>query len=218
MATEKNIQMGKRLESLRGNLTQVEVSEKCGITQGMLSRYEKGTIPTSDILERIASYYNVTMGWIVKGDEDMKPGVSSPVMGATNKEQGRQSPVYRFAGAGPPQLTEYEPVAYFTVPPKLHKDTVVFVQVRGDSMEPLIRDRAVVGVDRENREFVEGGIFACWLPHSGVTIKKLLLRDRDSIILRSINNDIDDVILPASDLHDHLILGRVIWIAQDMPT
>ena len=67
----KNIEMGKRLQNLRGKESQTSVAAKVGITQGMLSRYERGLAePDSDNLVKLARLYGVQADWLLHGESD----------------------------------------------------------------------------------------------------------------------------------------------------
>ena len=66
---EKNYQLGKRIKDLRGLETQVSLASKLNITQGMLSRYEKGTLPDPEILLRIIDVYQVDYHWLLTGEQ-----------------------------------------------------------------------------------------------------------------------------------------------------
>lgn len=54
--------IAKRLISLRGDKTQVDVAKALGISQSTYAMYETGKrIPTDEIKIKIATYYNSTV-------------------------------------------------------------------------------------------------------------------------------------------------------------
>ena len=58
-------EIGKRLEALRGNKTQVEVANANGISVSALSMYERGErIPRDEIKVRLSNYYDVSIEFI----------------------------------------------------------------------------------------------------------------------------------------------------------
>ena len=62
---------GSKLKQLRkqNNLTQLQMSEKLHMEQSNYSRYETDkTIPTADIIMRIAGAFNVTSDWLMQPD------------------------------------------------------------------------------------------------------------------------------------------------------
>lgn len=54
--------IAKRLISLRGDKTQVDVAKALGISQSTYAMYETGKrVPTDEIKIKIAAYYNTTV-------------------------------------------------------------------------------------------------------------------------------------------------------------
>ncbi len=52
----------RRLRERRGIKRKV-LSELCGLSKNMISRYERGErVPPSDVLEQLADFFGVTMG------------------------------------------------------------------------------------------------------------------------------------------------------------
>lgn len=63
--------VGQRIKFVRGNLTQTEFAKILGIKkQNYVSRYEKGRIPTHDILLKIAEHGRVTVDWLLTGKQE----------------------------------------------------------------------------------------------------------------------------------------------------
>ena len=61
-------EMGRRIRSLRGSENQTPFARALGITQGQLSRYEKGTAaPSLDSLVRLKKSTGRSIGWIITG-------------------------------------------------------------------------------------------------------------------------------------------------------
>ncbi len=66
----KKLEIGKRIRMLRGfELNQKEFGKKLGISQSMVSRLEKGEIPSIHLLLKISNTCGKTTDWILKGDE-----------------------------------------------------------------------------------------------------------------------------------------------------
>lgn len=64
--------LANTLSNLRdkADVTQAQVSEKTGISDKMLSKYETGiTVPDIDVLVRLADYYGVSIDYLVTGIE-----------------------------------------------------------------------------------------------------------------------------------------------------
>jgi len=65
--------IGDRLKKLRGNRSQEEVAKKIGISRARLSHYETGrSEPDSEILKKLAEFYNVTTDFLISGNSEIK--------------------------------------------------------------------------------------------------------------------------------------------------
>jgi transcriptional regulator with XRE-family HTH domain len=62
--------IGCRIRSLRTNARQVEFASQLRISQGQLSKIERGDVaPTLDVLVMLSAKFGKTIDWIVKGDD-----------------------------------------------------------------------------------------------------------------------------------------------------
>jgi len=63
-------EIGRRIRALRGfDLNQKEFGKKLGISQSMVSRLEKGEIPSIELLIKISEVFGRSTDWILKGKE-----------------------------------------------------------------------------------------------------------------------------------------------------
>lgn len=66
-----------RIKFLRGKRTQKEFGEILGISKATVSKYESGiTIPSSDVLNKIALVGNKPLEWLLRGDQPSIPKFS----------------------------------------------------------------------------------------------------------------------------------------------
>ena len=124
--------------------------------------------------------------------------------------------VYVTGGAGAPyEFIPSEPIEEITLPRSFYTKSIIPVKVRGRSMERTLRDGAVVGVDRSDRQIVNGELFAVWLPYQGTVIKRLYL-DNKKILLQSDNEEFRsrDIEVALDEVDDNFIQGRVKWAIQ----
>jgi transcriptional regulator with XRE-family HTH domain len=63
--------VGRRLRQLRGfDVTQAEFARKLGISQSQLSKYERGVAaPPADILIRLKELLQISVDWLLSGDD-----------------------------------------------------------------------------------------------------------------------------------------------------
>lgn len=63
-------EIARRIRTLRGfEMNQEEFGEKLGISQSMVSRLEKGEIPSVELLLRISDAFGKSTEWILRGKE-----------------------------------------------------------------------------------------------------------------------------------------------------
>ncbi|SFQ82623.1 Peptidase S24-like [Pseudomonas sp. NFPP07] len=89
----------------------------------------------------------------------------------------------------------------------------------GNSMWPTISDRDVLLVDESKIEPRDGQIFVLESVAKGTIVKRLVKSDFGGWIIRSDNPDKinnADLELPDGEIHEHRILGRVIWRGGDL--
>lgn len=95
-----------------------------------------------------------------------------------------------------------------------HPDHTACLKVEGDSMWPVLPEHSVVAVDYHPETLgdvkkLEGAIVAAWLS-GGITIKWLHLHDGD-MILQPANPEHPQQRIPADQIDDFRIRGKVIW-------
>lgn len=210
-----------------------------GVEKSTLSNYLKQrSQPSQLVLQNWVREYRIDANWLLTGDGPMFRGEQKEtaieasyeikslghngqirraqvVRGPEEQELGAIIDVHAEAGAGPARARwEPEPIAKVCVPPEYAKPGVFGLRIKGSSMEPLINRGAFVGVNSEDREFVSGDIYAVFIPHEGLTVKRLFVEPSEgAYILRSINPDHPDMKLPVEQC-ENLIVGRVVWVLQ----
>lgn len=92
----------------------------------------------------------------------------------------------------------------------------VCVPINGNSMEPVLRSGATVGVDRSKTQVIDGDLYA--LNHSGqLRVKQLYRLPGGGIRLRSFNRDEhpdEEYTLEQMQALDISLIGRVFWGAM----
>lgn len=200
-------QLLSRLSDLADRRKISALAEKSGVEQSSLSRLKAGRnlglTSVSKILDAMGAR-------VVFPDQD----------GYTVAEEMRKKgltilPVHAAAGAGnPSEDEEVEPKFYIAVPQQYVRSQLDTLLIEGNSMEPTILDKAVVGVNRESADIVQGRIYAVRLPYEGVVVKRLFLdHENRQFILQSDNKDYRDVKISFEE-GDNFICGQVVWVLQ----
>lgn len=87
------------------------------------------------------------------------------------------------------------------------------VDVKGPSMEPTIKDGAVLLISTNNREPVENQVFALVRPIEGLVVKRLVKLD-GHWFARSDNRDFADVRIDAGE--PITVIGRAVWMGAKL--
>ena len=210
-----------------------------GVPQSTLSRILSGKIvdPSDRQISRIAEYFNISTDRLRGRGDIHTPAVSEPELrhpelrdiclwdddtpvAADEVSIPFLRQVELAAGSGRFAIEESERAKLRFGKRSLRHNGVEFdqakcVTVRGDSMLPVLRDGATVGVNAGKRtldEVIDGDLYA--VNHNGQLRVKQLYRLAGGIRLRSFNRDeFPDEDYAYNDLEDEqlVILGHVFW-------
>ena len=219
--------MGNRIkeERLKRNLSQTKLANAVHKDYSVIATYETGKnrIPV-DVLLRIANYFKIPMTKFLKLDDsdiDLIPYTNHNEIYDSLSEsvEFQKLSVYSEVGAGNfVDFSDYNPITEFYIKKEFYRKNMVAVKVKGDSMSPTIKKNGYIGVDINDREYVEGEIFAVRVPNEGVTVKRVIIyRDQKKIILRSDNSFYGDRELSVEYVdEENFLIGRVKWVMQEI--
>ncbi len=192
----------KRYKQLRYD---VEVAGLLGMTQSAFAeRKRRNSIPYEELIE-FCDREGIPYDWLLEG-KGAEPAASS--FSKIN--------VYAMAGAGDGRdFEQMEPIETIVLPSQYSPPNIVALKVRGESMEPTIYDGAVVGVDPDDRQIVNGKVYAVWIPYEGAVIKRVFI-DHEKLVLKSDNERFPAFSIPLDEIRDreNIIIGRVTWVVQ----
>lgn len=197
-----------RLASLAENRKISALAEKAGIEQSSLSRVKAG---------RNLGLASVSKILDAMGARVIFPDQDEFAVAVEMKKKGMTVlPVHAAAGAGSAiDDEEPEPKFHIAVPSQYVRPHISTLMIEGVSMEPTILDKAVIGVNLDSGEIVQGKIYAVRLPYEGIVVKRLFLDHAEKcFILRSDNKngDFPDIKIPFAE--DTFIYGQVVWVLQ----
>lgn len=200
--------VGERIKNRRLELgfSVEEVANRLGKNRATIYRYESGDIedlPTT-VLESIATVLDITpaelMGW-EKNKHSTAPAAPASV----------RIPVLGRVAAGSPIFADEEIIDYEDIPEAMTKGGEYFgLQIRGDSMEPRMRNGDVVIV-RKQEDADNGDTVIALVNGNDAVCKKLKKYSDGSIALMSTNPAYDPMFFAAKDVEDLpvRIIGKV---------
>ncbi len=205
-----------------------QLAEHLGVEPNLITRWlNKDRVPRAERMGEVLDALGAKLvfpGLLGKTIKDVPSIDGATVRGGDDAKslaaQGLTAlGVYAVAGAGPAwEAEQAEPIFHIAVPKQYLRPHIMPLFIKGASMEPTILDNAVVGVNREQREVVQGKIYAVRLPYEGIVVKRLYLDHENArFILKSDNkkdiNEFPDIHLPFES-GDAFIYGQVSWVLQ----
>lgn len=194
---------------------QTSFAEKAGIRQNSLSRIISGS--TKDpTLENVGAIIDAM-------------GIESFLDTPTIRRMGENSPEEKNSGSGlhpVPLMGETgagDPQELFTgssehiiqILPQYYRTDMIALTVRGDSMEPTIKNGAVVGIAPLTEDITEGGIYLVSIPCFGRVVKRLKLSKEGKLLLYSDNPRYDPLAVDPAE-QEKTVLGQVVWVLQSV--
>lgn len=140
---------GERIRSLREKLnkSQVEIADSIGVSKQTLYKYENDIITNipSDKIEELARELNTTPSYLMGWEES-----PSSIRTIEKNADTLLIPVYAYVSAGPGSFADDSNIeCYIEIPKEWAKHGEFFgLRVKGDSMEPDLRDQDIVVVKR----------------------------------------------------------------------
>ena len=207
-----------RLEA--SGLSQAELARRVGISQPSINHLIKRGAGGSSHLHKIARELGTTPAYLTGETDDPAAGAIPRPSPETIAEQLDLVPIaeidqdYGMGGTFTGDHVELQ-VHHFpriwvasitSSPPAL----LTIARGKGDSMDPTIRDRDMVIIDRSRRKLDEAdAIWALTVGDIGM-IKRLRLRG-SMVIIQSDNDRVSDEEVPAEEVN---LVGRVVFIGR----
>jgi len=192
-----------------GYKTAKEFADFLQISPSQISEIDKKDKP-ANLLHALETKTNINLNWLETGLGDMFKNKLLSLPNNIKNITGEKTDVYYLAGAGDPRVSSGEVVISITLPLDFTKTGIIPVIVKGESMNPIILDGAIVGVDTSDKHVMSGKMYAVWIEDEGALIKTLLI-GYESVTVKSENPLFHSFEVPKAALQDHFILGRVKW-------
>lgn len=188
------------------NLKQSDLVEKTGISKGALSSYISGRyIPKQNNIYKISKALNVNEAWLMGNDVPMERSLNSL------QKRGLSINVYGSVAAGIPIDMIEDIVDTEEITESLAKSGKFFgLKIKGNSMEPRIKDGDVVIV-RQQSDAETGDIVIATVNGDEATCKRLR-KYRDGIELISNNPNYEPMFFSNEEIANKPIniIGRVV--------
>lgn len=231
--------VGLRVKEARkkAGLSQLQLAEAIGVKQPTISELERGESQSSSYLIQIAQICGVNPNWLQTGAlhfdrvEDQQASYGSPTtspigafdlwdsstpLGKDEVELPFFKEVELSAGNGSSVVKENTGFKLRFAKSTLKRQGVsaehaACVVVSGNSMQPVLPDKATVGIDTANTKVKDGEMYA--VDHDGLLRVKILYRlPGGGYRLRSYNKDeYPDEDVSGQQADKLKVLGKVFW-------
>ena len=192
----------KKLRESRG-LYQKDVAAAIGVDRTTYVKYERGdSEPSFQILDKLAQFFNVSVDYIL--GRDVSPNLSAP-------RKVIKIPVLGQVQAGIPLDAVQDILDYEEITSEMAASGEHFaLQVRGDSMEPRIKEGDVVIVRKQSD--VESGDTAVVLVNGDAATVKRIKKSLEGIMLIPNNPAYEPLFYSNQDIQNLpvTILGKVV--------
>ncbi len=237
--------IGKRMRALRLNLkvTQSALASKLKVKPSAISQIESGKIrPSTDTMLLLTRLCDVNLHWLITGKgpmwvdpRDTRQKTKEKLQQVRNfinseldvlvrsREQERWAelldiPVSGEIAAGPP-VENFETYMEFLTIRRgmIHgvMDDYVCLRVNGSSMEPTVFNNDLVLI-RQNQDWkkLAGQICALRID-GGITLKRLVLDDKEKmIILVSLNDEYQPILINPDEHQDVTLIGSLYYLMR----
>ena len=200
--------IGNKIKALRTDrdLTQMDITKICGVTDGAVSTWERGVAyPRMDALQKLSDYFGIKISDLIEDDISLQP---------VNLSDTISIPVYCRIPAGASRHSEeyideriQVPRSWTTIGQELAAMRVV-----GESMLPLIQDGDLV-VYQYQPDVESGSIGICRIDGDDATVTKIIKQRPHTIILQPLNASFQPIIFTGEAMEPSLeIIGKVIEV------
>lgn len=192
-------------------LTLLEVAERLGKTEATIQRYESGNIKNlkNDTIEDLASVLNVSPAYLMGWDTNFIPTNIISLSPTTVK-----IPILGKIACGDPITAEENLIGYrYESPDLLPNGKLIFLQAKGDSMEPTIPNGSYVLI-REQPDVENGEIAAVLVNGDTEATLKRVKKQGDTVFLMPDNPRHEPYVITSDN--PARIIGKAIRFTQDL--
>ena len=199
---------GEKLKLLRkaNKITQEKLSKIINVDRSSIGKYETGTTPSIDIIIKIASFFNVTVDYLLNDNNEFDVFSINGIEPIKTKKL----PILGSVACGEPIFAEEQYDGFISVDEELQADFCLYA--KGDSMIGAgIKDGSIVFVKKQNS--IENGKIGVVLIDNEATLKRIYIDEINKrLILNPCNDNYAPIIIEKNNLEsgEVRILGKAI--------
>lgn len=197
--------IGEKIKKLRlkSNISQEKLAEQIKISKQSINHYETGKrLVPLDTLNLIANFFKVPIeSFFSSNVEELYP--------IENKHLVKAIPIVSNVSAGLGEWGDDDILSFIHLPDSICKNCDFGTIIKGDSMEPKILDGDIALIQK--REELFNGEIGIFRYKEMFYCKKYRYSDlTKEVILKSLNEKYDPIIIDLKDKADFKIIGKVV--------
>ncbi len=202
-------------------MTQEAIAQKLGLSKrGVVNMWLQGNrkatnAPLAALFRYLENLGHNPLDFFPADTTIRRLGEHSP----SEKVQGSNLPTVPLmgeTGAGAPcELFNVASDTMIQILPQYYRQDMAALLVRGDSMEPTIKNGAIVGIAPLQGDATEGGVYLVSIPYFGRVVKRLRLSRDGHLLLISDNPDYEPIAVNPAE-QEKTVLGQVVWVLQSV--
>ncbi len=220
--------LGSRIRHVRDDILRVNqagFADMLGFSRiATISDYEKNKrSPDVTTLCKIADLGSVSLDWLLAGKQPQRPSRiknSGAIKVLGSHPHCKDCIIVNVSSVKKVQRAENfsngDIIDIISIPIKDYNNKTFAIKIAGDSMSPAILDGSIVGTDTSDRRIVSGKVYAVWLNHEGVALKRIFVYP-ERVVLKPDNPTFPETSLPTSSIDKDFIIGRIKWVYQTHP-
>ncbi len=204
----------ERVTAETGIRSQTELASVLGINRSAITQAKKkGTIPAGWILG-LSRKFGLNPDWLERGFGNPRKGNldEDPEFEKIPKVNARLC-----AGDGSFEVgSDIQGFFAFRkdwLSRKGRADSMVLMDIFGNSMAPELKDGDTVLVDESQKAIIAGALYAVGIDDT-VMVKRLE-KHPNNLVLQSDNKDYAPIFLKESEMNTARIIGKVVWVARE---
>ncbi|THB68122.1 MAG: helix-turn-helix transcriptional regulator [Desulfovibrio sp.] len=202
-----------RVAEVLGLGSQQELAVALGVNRSAVTQAKKRNSVPEKWLLVLAREYGLDPDWL-------ETGQGSPRSGPDLGEEFKKVPKVQArlcAGGGSFEvegnITDYYAFRWDWLNRRGNPDSMVLMDVMGNSMEPEIKEGDTLLIDQSQQDVFAGSIYAVGVEDT-VLVKRVEKRP-GALALISDNVEYSDLILAGDELETVRIIGKLVWISRE---
>lgn len=202
----------RRIQNELGITTQSELANILQVNRSAITQAKRSGETPQRWIWQLADQFGLTRTWLETGQGPARPP-GPETFGTIAKVKARLS-----AGGGS-FATEQEIEGYYSfrrdwLRRKGRPDSMVLMDIWGDSMEPDLKEGDTVLVDQSQNTFYAGGLYALGVEDS--VLVKRVEKHPNKLVLVSTNPRYSVIELQGDELETVRCIGRILWVAREL--